>query len=73
MYHNPNTGLNTYFLTFSNGSKLEIMTRPGVDSFLSDTYSLGYFPYRVFFGEPGRSVVVASNDSASLIATLLLN
>ncbi len=73
MYHNPNTGLKTYFLTFSNGSKLEIMTRLGVDSFLSDTYSWCYFPYRVFFGEPGRSVVVASNDSASLIAKLLLN
>ena len=28
MYHNPRTGLRTYFLTFSGGARLEIMTRP---------------------------------------------
>ena len=28
MYHNPRTGLKTYFLTFSGGARLEIMTRP---------------------------------------------
>ena len=27
-YHNPRTGLRTYFLTFSGGARLEIMTRP---------------------------------------------
>ncbi|MCE5342833.1 MAG: VOC family protein [Eubacteriales bacterium] len=26
-YHNPKTGLRTYFLTFSPGARLEIMTR----------------------------------------------
>lgn len=30
-YHNPRTGLRTYFLTFGAGSRLEIMTRPGHD------------------------------------------
>lgn len=30
MYHNPNTGLRTYFLTFADGSRLELMTRPEV-------------------------------------------
>ena len=29
MYHNPRTGLKSYFLSFGNGAKLEIMTRPG--------------------------------------------
>ena len=28
MYHNPRTGLKTYFLTFGNGARLEIMSRP---------------------------------------------
>ena len=28
MYHNPRTGLRTYFLSFADGSRLEIMTRP---------------------------------------------
>jgi hypothetical protein len=30
-YHNPTTGLRTYFLTFGSGVRLEIMNRPGVD------------------------------------------
>lgn len=30
-YHNPKTGLRTYFLTFDDGARLEIMTRPGLD------------------------------------------
>ncbi|MBQ8143720.1 MAG: glyoxalase, partial [Butyricicoccus sp.] len=28
MYHNPRTGLKTYFLTFPDGARLELMTRP---------------------------------------------
>lgn len=32
-YHNPRTGLRTYFLSFEGGgTRLEIMSRPGVDS-----------------------------------------
>ena len=27
-YHNPKTGLQTYFLSFSSGVRLELMTRP---------------------------------------------
>ncbi|WP_116116388.1 VOC family protein [Austwickia chelonae] len=30
-YHNPRTGLRTYFLSFDGRARLEIMTRPGVD------------------------------------------
>jgi len=29
-YHNPRTGLRTYFLTFDDGARLEVMNRPGV-------------------------------------------
>lgn len=32
MYHNPKTGLRTYFLTFPDGARLEIMSRPEVDT-----------------------------------------
>lgn len=31
-YHNPTTGLRTFFLSFGDGSRLELMTRPGVDA-----------------------------------------
>lgn len=39
MYHNPRTGLRTYFLTFDDGARLEIMQRPGInpDTELADT------------------------------------
>jgi len=30
LYHNKKTGLKTYFLSFENGCKVEIMSRPGV-------------------------------------------
>lgn len=29
-YHNPRTGLRTYFLAFDGGCRLELMTRPNV-------------------------------------------
>ncbi|MGM9986024.1 MAG: VOC family protein [Bacillaceae bacterium] len=31
MYHNQITGLKTYFLSFRDGSRLEIMTRPTIE------------------------------------------
>lgn len=31
MYHNPRTGLKTYFITFGDGSRLELMNRPGIE------------------------------------------
>ncbi len=30
-YHNPRTGLKTYFLSFDGEGRVEIMNRPGVD------------------------------------------
>ena len=32
LYHNANTGLKTYFLTFECGSRLELMSRPELES-----------------------------------------
>lgn len=43
-YHNPNTGLRTYFLTFSGGAQLEIMQKPGLTAATPDPHAehLGY-------------------------------
>jgi lactoylglutathione lyase len=30
-YHNPASGLETYFISFSSGARLEFMQRPGID------------------------------------------
>lgn len=32
MYHNPRTGLRTYFISFGDGGRLELMNRPGIDA-----------------------------------------
>ena len=31
MYHNPNTDFKSYFLSFDDGARLEIMQKPGVE------------------------------------------
>lgn len=41
-YHNPKTGLRTYFLSFDDGSKLELMTRPGLEKKTPSPLQTGY-------------------------------
>ena len=41
-YHNPRTGLQTYFLSFEDGARLEIMQRPGMTPKANGEYVLGY-------------------------------
>ncbi|WP_414042626.1 VOC family protein [Macrococcus sp. EM39E] len=40
-YHNPNTGLETYFITFEEGARLELMARPGVTESSEDLWVYG--------------------------------
>lgn len=42
IYHNVNTGLKTYFLSFENEARLEIMTRPNIDGNASKDFDAGY-------------------------------
>ncbi len=42
MYHNPRTAFKSYFLSFDDGSRLEIMTRPEVAGDVASIYSPGY-------------------------------
>lgn len=41
-YHNPRTGLQTYFLTCPDGGRLEIMNRPEVRPVSFDPYRHGF-------------------------------
>lgn len=36
-YTNPQTGFESYFLTFSSGARLELMTKPGIPANQNDT------------------------------------
>ncbi len=42
MYHNPNTGLKTYFLSFADNTRLEIMERPDVEERPDKALSEGF-------------------------------
>lgn len=42
LYHNEITGLKTYFLTFDNGTRLEIMHRPNLTSINQSFLQEGY-------------------------------
>ena len=42
LYHNPKTGFSSYFLSFDDGARLEIMHRLGVGKRDSDTDTLGF-------------------------------
>lgn len=41
-YHNPNTGLRTYFLTFEDGARLELMNKPGLTEAGEKGFRAGY-------------------------------
>lgn len=51
MYHNQNTGLKTYFLSFEGGARLELMYRPTVSTIngnqLEFTSGLTHVAFRV--------------------------
>ncbi len=42
MYHNPKTNFHSYFLTFDEGTRLEIMNRPEVSASEKSLYEAGY-------------------------------
>lgn len=42
MYHNTKTGLQTYFLTFEDNTRLEIMTRPDIVDSEKSLMQTGY-------------------------------
>jgi len=41
-YHNPNTGLRTYFITFQDKLRLEIMNRPDMSDKEKSLMQTGY-------------------------------
>lgn len=41
-YHNRTTGFRSYFLSFSDGSRLEIMSRPQMDDCVKSSGRTGY-------------------------------
>lgn len=42
LYHNKSTGFRSYFLTFADGARLEIMNKPSIDSQTTPQNCTGY-------------------------------
>ena len=55
MYHNPRTGLKSYFLSFDNGARLEIMSRPEVVDEGKKPFRAGYI--HIAFSVGGKQQV----------------
>ena len=53
-YHNPITGLRTYFLSFQDGTRLEIMTRPNLEMHTSTPFQTGYIHLAFSVGSPEK-------------------
>ena len=51
-YHNPKSGLRTYFLTFDDGTRLEIMTRSGLVDLEKSELRTGYIHLAFSLGSP---------------------
>ena len=41
-YHNPTTGFRSYFISFDDGARLEIMTKPGMEDLEKALNRTGY-------------------------------
>lgn len=53
-YHNPTTNFRSYFLSFSDGARLEIMTRPELDDTEKIPFRTGYAHIAFSVGSTGR-------------------
>jgi len=63
-YHNPKTGLQTYFLSFSGGARLELMTRPELTPHpQQDAPAAGYNHIAFALGSPERVAALAQELS----------
>ena len=53
-YHNAKTGFRSYFISFDDGSRLEIMNRPGMDDMWKSAARTGYVHIAFSLGSAER-------------------
>ena len=54
LYHNPKTGFSSYFLSFADGARLEIMTKASLDQIQLPTERLGFIHLAFSLGSKER-------------------
>lgn len=50
IYHNPNTDFKSYFLSFDDGARLEIMQKPGVEAQTENQMRTGFIHVAISVG-----------------------
>lgn len=50
LYHNPNTDFKSYFLSFDDGARLEIMQKPGVEAQTENQMRTGFIHMAISVG-----------------------
>jgi len=60
-YHNKNTDLKTYFLSFEDNTRLEIMTRPNLEESASSPFTTGYIHLAFSVGSKDKVDLLTSN------------
>lgn len=50
MYHNPNTDFKSYFLSFDDGARLELMQKPGVEAQTENQMRTGFIHVAISVG-----------------------
>lgn len=50
VYHNPNTDFKSYFLSFDDGARLEIMQKPGVEAQTENQMRTGFIHVAISVG-----------------------
>ena len=50
LYHNPNTDFKSYFLSFDDGARLEIMQKPGVEAQTENQMRTGFIHVAISVG-----------------------
>ncbi|MCM1311887.1 MAG: VOC family protein [Roseburia sp.] len=63
MYHNPKTGLSTYFISFPDGGRIELMSRSEVSTFAFEQFRAGYI--HIAFSVGSREAVDSLTDRLS--------
>lgn len=70
-YHNKNTDFSSYFLSFSDGSRLELMTKPGLHDVQNDPDRTGYI--HLAFSLGSRAAVDALTETMKQDGCQVLN
>ena len=69
-YHNPRTDFRSYFLSFSDGSRLEIMTKPDLTDSGNLLDRFGYAHIAFSLGSPGAVDALTARLNAGGYPTL---